>query len=480
MKAWAVIVLAVTACTADDFQWDYGVGIDAGSGGSRIYLYKWPSAQTGRRAFIQPQTNASWALSIGPGLGTFASRIGDLEGYLNILLHFAEGTIQNEGVDARRLSTFPLFLKATAGMRVLKDLDREAIMAEVRRVFASSPFYFVSNNARVISGEEEGVLDWIAVNYQRKTLFDPAAQIGIIDVGGASVEVTTVPPTDIIGDYFALRLRDHTIGVYTHSYLQFGLNLAHSRALYELVRTSEPDDKGAFTSPCHPRGSAFSVKRKAIDPLFPVSHHTEFKGDGAWDGCVAVAAALLKKHESCWTWHCGPAGEYQPSLGVRPVQLLGHAQTTVLDELLLTEDASLDEIKHAGSAVCGMSNSDLKRAYPDIDPEHSARFCWNAVWLHTLLHEGFGFKSAYHQLLYRRNDIGEIGAMLYEINQLPWKPAVPPPPPPTHDNTWLFLVGLAGVVVLSVAAIAIACCAFRRKYTSLIQAWNLERDSYVL
>lgn len=52
---------------------------------------------------------------------------------------------------------FPIYLKATAGMRELSYKDREAILAVVREYLGNPetcPFFFTFDQARVISGEE--------------------------------------------------------------------------------------------------------------------------------------------------------------------------------------------------------------------------------------------------------------------------------------------------------------------------------------
>ena len=53
---------------------------------------------------------------------------------------------------------FPIYLKATAGMRMLQPQQRVRIMNAVRQIFNNSTysgFKFRKDYARVISGEEE-------------------------------------------------------------------------------------------------------------------------------------------------------------------------------------------------------------------------------------------------------------------------------------------------------------------------------------
>jgi Golgi nucleoside diphosphatase len=60
--------------------------------------------------------------------------------------------------------SYPIFLKATAGMRELPLEARERIMTQVRQYLSSNtscPFLFQHNEqARVIAGEEEAAYAW--------------------------------------------------------------------------------------------------------------------------------------------------------------------------------------------------------------------------------------------------------------------------------------------------------------------------------
>lgn len=72
--------------------------------------------------------------------------------------------------------TFPVFLKATAGMRQLPLAQREAIVAAVRAFLSDKkkcPFLFERpEQARVISGEEEAAYAWTGVNFVTGALLD--------------------------------------------------------------------------------------------------------------------------------------------------------------------------------------------------------------------------------------------------------------------------------------------------------------------
>ena len=44
-------------------------------------------------------------------------------------------------------------------------------MDSVRNTLRSSPFQFVDDNARIITGEDEGLSSWVTVNYAQGNFF---------------------------------------------------------------------------------------------------------------------------------------------------------------------------------------------------------------------------------------------------------------------------------------------------------------------
>lgn len=81
-------------------------------------------------------------------------RSQDIPEALAPLVDFAKEILKDYEKDWKR---FPIFLKATAGMRELSYTDREAVLSAVRDYLGNPetcPFYFQFDNARVISGEE--------------------------------------------------------------------------------------------------------------------------------------------------------------------------------------------------------------------------------------------------------------------------------------------------------------------------------------
>jgi Golgi nucleoside diphosphatase len=101
------------------------------------------------------------------GISTVAPE--DIPGYLAPLMAHAL-----EYIPPSQQATTPIYVLATAGMRLLSKGAQDAILAEtcstLRRDYpftlegpsAAGP---CGDSVRIISGEEEGIWGWVAVNY---------------------------------------------------------------------------------------------------------------------------------------------------------------------------------------------------------------------------------------------------------------------------------------------------------------------------
>jgi Golgi nucleoside diphosphatase len=138
-----------------------------------------------------PRSNSRWTDKFQPGLDVFAAYRNDddnddktmemhVSAYLGPFIEFAKGVLKDKQ-DA--WDTFPIYLKATGGLRTLPTSDRVRLINVVRRLFrddAFNPFSFQDEQARVISGEEEGAYGWVAVNYIKGTLVEETLGAGTV------------------------------------------------------------------------------------------------------------------------------------------------------------------------------------------------------------------------------------------------------------------------------------------------------------
>jgi Golgi nucleoside diphosphatase len=135
-----------------------------------------------------------------PGISTFAHNPKGVGAALVPLIAFAKTQLASL---EDQWSTFPIYLKATAGMRELPLNQRMPIMLSIRAFLANAtnnPFLFDNlEMARVISGEEEAAYAWAGVNLATGALLAtsswgsgaaaPTNAYGTLEMGGASSQV---------------------------------------------------------------------------------------------------------------------------------------------------------------------------------------------------------------------------------------------------------------------------------------------------
>ena len=81
--------------------------------------------------------------------------------YIRPLLEFA-----TKHIPEQYHKETPLYILATAGMRLIAKDNQEAILSNLRSgINAQYPFLFPEGNLEIISGRQEGIYQWLAINY---------------------------------------------------------------------------------------------------------------------------------------------------------------------------------------------------------------------------------------------------------------------------------------------------------------------------
>jgi Golgi nucleoside diphosphatase len=162
------------------------VQFDAGSSGTRVYIYFWEhrmATDANKSPYTNPLTNPKWTLKANEPLSSFAGRLNDISGLFKPLMEHVE-TILNEQNPVPTFADIPIYLGATAGMRTLSEKDRGEIMTTTREVLSAYSFHVDDSNIRIISGEEEALFGWITVNYLKKTLVPDSAKVSALALAG--------------------------------------------------------------------------------------------------------------------------------------------------------------------------------------------------------------------------------------------------------------------------------------------------------
>jgi len=432
-----------------------GLLIDAGSGGSRLHIYRWAPRLFDKvpPPITYPTPDEKYTGRMNVGIATIATlpktaRGAAVAAHLAPLIDFAK---QQVGGDESDFGGFPFYFKGTGGLRELAIDDREDIMGWVRihlsdRTF--NPFYFQSEMARVISGEEEAIFSWVAMNFLLGNLLTASEgigeaftnnSIGTLDLGGSSTQIAFFVPTqDISEGLYKLQIGGNKHwNVYTKSFLQFGVVSARKRHLGLLVDSTT---SRRVEAPCFHSGYKESVAQtiaggKTVDVNGPSSAKSD-----QFRHCYDSLLPLMEKDANSYcniVYHgeCSIGGAYQPALPTgRNGNFFGTSSYKFTWKILmLPQTASLELWEQRATDICSMSFTEVA-SYAVLNnitladaklSDMLPYFCFISTYPLVLVKEGYGFPVGSKLTVVddvNGNKAGwALGAIMHEINSLPWE-----------------------------------------------------------
>ncbi|CAF0751002.1 unnamed protein product [Brachionus calyciflorus] len=227
-----ITILGISWANYNTFNYpnDYAIVIDAGSSGSRTYVYSWKSglsAYKGDNIRVEELSECTK----NPGIDKLNSK-NDVILYFYDCLQKSSKLIPNDRKDRAYI-----ILAATAGMRLLDITNRnqsEKILSLIREHFSESEFLFKSKDqVKIIDGKDEGLYGWISANYFAEKFSkksDPETTIGTLDLGGASTQIAFLPSvqrenSSVTNQFFEkLRIYGSDYRTYSSSFLCWGTN----------------------------------------------------------------------------------------------------------------------------------------------------------------------------------------------------------------------------------------------------------------
>lgn len=183
--------------------------VDVGSTGSRLHIYSYDIENN-----FPVNINERWANKIKPGFANLEDNQEVIDKYLNQLF-----------VNAPDYQ-IPLYFYATAGMRLIPQPRQQQMYLHVTNWFSRQDQWQLAE-AKTISGSDEGLYGWLAVNYQRNGLSNLKDTVGVMDMGGASVQIV-FPLQNSEGvskqDLRTVSLQGQDLKLFVHSFLGLGQN----------------------------------------------------------------------------------------------------------------------------------------------------------------------------------------------------------------------------------------------------------------
>ncbi|KAM7468534.1 hypothetical protein LguiB_016096 [Lonicera macranthoides] len=400
----------------------FRIVIDGGSTGTRIHVFQYrimngaPEFDFGKKGLVSMRVN--------PGLSSYAEDPEGAGGSVGELVEFGRKEVPKEFWGNTEVR-----LMATAGLRLLEVGVKDRILESCRRVLRISGFKFRDDWASVISGSEEGIYAWVVANYALGTLGgDPQQTSGIIELGGASAQVTFVSSEPIPPEFsHSVEFGNFTYNLYSHSLLQFGQNIALELLRESLVKgdlylETESIQMGKLMDPCTPRGythddinsdelsTSLTEKSKYPSKLHPSGNFSE---------CKSASLTLLQKgNEECSYRRCYIGSTFVPNIRGKFLATENFFHTSKFFEL--APKAFLSHLSAAGQEFCEEDWSKLKRKYNSLDEEDLLCYCFSSAYIVALLHDSLGIALDDERIEYadQVNDIPldwALGAFILQI-----------------------------------------------------------------
>ncbi|TFK30247.1 hypothetical protein FA15DRAFT_663630 [Coprinopsis marcescibilis] len=431
----------------------FGIVIDAGSSGSRLQIYSWQDPRTIKvekdsvlstslpKVVKGTKQEADWVKKVEPGISTLGDNPEDVGSYLRPLLNHAL-----EHIPPSLHRETPIFLLATAGMRLLPPNKQAHILHETCiflrtqsnfKLDRKSPAGPCGSSVRIITGEEEGLFGWIAVNYLMDGFTgsnDQRTTYGFLDMGGASTQIAFEPSKEhrrSAKNLIDVRLRlmggqEIRHKVFVTTWLGYGTNQARERYVGKAISQFEAhrdddDEEDVVEDPCLPKHLELTESPVHTSPASSHSStsHTLI-GTGSFEQCLRATAPLLNKSKPCPDTHCLMNGVYVPPIDFSSSHFIGISEYWYSSDHIFGLGGAYDFVQYerAASEFCSRDWSDLVKTHEEESRKHhlggdgeiesggkvvgvgqwgptveTARLqmqCFKAAWITNVLHEGIG------------------------------------------------------------------------------------------
>eukprot|EP00250_Pteridium_aquilinum_P018388 c24063_g1_i2 orf=155-2026(-) len=401
----------------------YIIIIDAGSSGSRAHVFHY--INDGPLPLVSFSGREGWSLKTKPGLSTFAKEPHNAGQSLEGLLTFASSKVpERDRPDAR------IYLMATAGLRRLDVQIQDSILESCRATLRASAFKFYDEWASVITGIDEGVFAWVAANYALGSLGRNAEDtVGIIELGGASAQVTFVPDTPPPLEFLhALDLGGVTYPLYTHSFLHLGQEAAWDGLVHLLLSGAlQPSFQSidGVVDPCTPRGFVMSTEELARMSATDIDvDHIKVPSvlsAGNFSECRSVAVKFLQiGQDECLYHSCAVGSTFVPKLKGKFFATENFYYTSQF--FGLPPKATLMDIQNSGQHFCEESWTKLREKHEGVPEEDLLKYCFSSAYIVALLHDSLGLAMSDDRVLFT-NQVGKIsidwalGALIVKIKE---------------------------------------------------------------
>lgn len=328
------------------------------------------------------------------------------------MLDHAKGIIPAEDV-----KDTPIFLLATAGMRLLGNLERQLLLDQICSYARDNSEFLLPDcgvHIQVIPGVTEGLYGWIATNYLMGAFDTPEKHdhgkghntYGFLDMGGASAQIAFAPNATETErhaeDLTLLRLRNidgstQEHRVFVTSWLEFGVHEARRRYLEALQLATGPGII-ELPDPCLPSGLRTTLAGKDTSGNEAEPY---LLGTGKFDECLRQTFPLLDKDALCADEPCLLHGIHVPAIDFDVNHFIGiseywHTTHEIFEMGYKDKAYDFNTYQERVHTFCSQDWDSIEQGLEQhkwgkkVDHQKAHEVCFKASWIINMLHDGIG------------------------------------------------------------------------------------------
>ncbi|XP_054167109.1 ectonucleoside triphosphate diphosphohydrolase 8-like isoform X2 [Oppia nitens] len=443
-----VLIVTLFTATGGYVPFDYGVVLDAGSSHTQITLYHWLANKMRCTGVVEQLDTCR----IEGGISSY--NVSDVSTVGYDLLECIRNV--SKKIDKDRLYNTPLYLGATAGMRLLNKTDSN----KVKSIFYLINNAFIQNTGLqvktidIISGQNEGLFSWITSNYLMDKLivdeFDTkstTSTTGMLDMGGASAQIAYREADNglhsNVNDEVNVRLYGINHTVRASSNLCFGADQAMLRYQMYLILLNK--DKQTIDSPCHPKSSQINAIGNDLkeqicvklvnDKIVDYNKNYTFIGTGNNDNCSQILTNHLLNKSECQTTFdmCFDESANPPPNATQFFALSSYYYTVRI--LKLTQEfidkVTADEYKNEMQKFCSLDRQSMLKN-PLVIAKYVDLYCFQLHYIYTTIKYVYKFADNMWPNIKFTNSIGKtslgwsLGSMINATNAIAAEKPTPP------------------------------------------------------
>ena len=331
-------------------------------------------------------------------------------------------------------------------MRLLSPQKQAEILLETCRFLVNHSYFKIDepsdigpcgSSVRIITGEEEGLFGWIAVNYLMDGFSESSVDhttYGFLDMGGASTQIAFEPSVESQSktkNLIDVRLRllggeeiHHKVFVTT--WLGYGTNQARERYVGKIITENDSslhgdeDEDHLVLDPCLPKD--LELTEAPVHSTSPATAHLgkphRMMGTGSFEQCMKKTASLLTTTKPCPDTPCLMNGVHVPPIDFSVSHFIGVAEYWYSSEHIFGLGGAYDYVQYerAASNFCSRDWSDILNEHeesrthhrlggdgevvqngkvvdagqwgPQVEIPRLQMQCFKAAWIANVLHEG--------------------------------------------------------------------------------------------